>query len=184
MTASWTKMKKDLANLEKSQLIGILGELFTKAPEARDFLLMRFQDDSRNSVLKKYKLIIKNEFFPTRGFGKLKIKTVKKAISDYKKITSDQQGTLDLMLVFLENGIAFFAEYGDISESAVDSMFSTMNTFSKELSKLANREFIYLFKERFLKLQKECYGVGYGLGDEISCQIDDLLKLIPKTKKR
>jgi hypothetical protein len=184
MTASWTKMNKNLKNVEKSELIGILGELFAKVPEARDFLLVRFQSDSLKSVLKKYEKLIENEFFPSRGFGKIRIKTVKKAISDYKKITGDPQGTRDLMLVFLEQGIAFFNEYGNISESAIDSMFSTMNTFTNDLSKTANREFISFFKERLLNLQEETKGVGYGLGDEISCQINDLLELIPESKKR
>ena len=183
MTASWSKTKKNLENLEKSQLIEILGELFTKVPEARDFLFVRFQNDSLKSVLEKYKKLIENEFFPSRGFGKLRIKSVKKAISDYKKISGDPRGTLNLMLVFLENGISFFNQYGDISESAIDSMFSTMNALSKDLSKVVNLNCISLFRERLLGLQKECCGVGYGLGDEISCQIDDLLKLIPKAKK-
>jgi hypothetical protein len=40
-------------------------------------------------LYRKSKYKIEHEFFPERGFGKLKLSQAKKAITDFKKLSND-----------------------------------------------------------------------------------------------
>lgn len=51
-------------------------------------------DVSGGAALEKYRARIINQFFPGRGFGKLKLGEARRAIRDYRKAAGDIPGTL------------------------------------------------------------------------------------------
>ncbi len=56
----------------------------------RDFIQARCQaGESGGEILEKYRGRIVDQFFPARGFGKLKLGEARKAIRDYRKATGN-----------------------------------------------------------------------------------------------
>src|SRR5450432_3875596 len=73
-------------------------------------------------VSEKYRRKIVDQFFPTQGEGKFKLGEARKAIRDYRKATGNLPGTVELMMTFVENGVKFTHEYGDIDERFYNSV--------------------------------------------------------------
>lgn len=76
------------------------------------------------SVLQKYKTIIEYDFFPVSE-GKnppARLSAAKKAITEYRKLTSSEVNIADIMVFYVETGVRFTNEYGDIDEAFYISM--------------------------------------------------------------
>ena len=86
-----TELKHYLKQHSKEELIKEIADLFAKFDYVKDYYETKIHPENTEPVLKKYKKTIKDEFFPSRGFGKLRASVVKKAIPD--KITSLQYST-------------------------------------------------------------------------------------------
>lgn len=97
-----------------------------------------------------------------------------RAISDYRRLTGDMAGTLDLMLTYVETGTRFTNTYGDIDESFYESLELTLDNFANLL--LAHPEF-YAEKEiaqRLMSLERDVFGIGWGYGDNVSDRIGEI----------
>jgi len=66
--------------------------------------------------------MVTNEFFPKRGFGKCRLSVARKAVNDFKKLSGSKEHLIDLMLHYVEQGVEFTKEYGDINENFYNSM--------------------------------------------------------------
>lgn len=121
------QLKSELQNYANDELVTLITDISKACPQAKEFLTVRFAcEENIFEVLESYKQKVKNEFFPKRGFGKLNLRTAKKAISDFKKINPDKALLIDIMLFYVENCVEFTAEYGDINEAfyiSAESMF-------------------------------------------------------------
>lgn len=134
-------------------------------PQVREYYQAQLLPNNSSELLSKYKKIIKNEFFPTRGFGKLRLSSIRKAISDYKKLSSSVEGRVELLLCFVEQGSEFISAYGDIKENFYGSMESAYEEACKLIaSNGLEKEWIGRFEE----LAKATKDTGYGFGDSMS----------------
>jgi len=109
----WSAIRRQIAGCPKPALLALVKDLHDASPENRDFLRARF--DAKNTggdALEKYRRKIVEQFFPRRGFGKLKLAEARKAIRDYRKATGNVAGTIDLMLAYVENGTEFTQQLG------------------------------------------------------------------------
>ena len=116
-------------------------------------------------VFEKYKKIVENEFFPTRGFGKVRLSTARKAISDFKKISTSNTDISDIMLFYVENGVEFTNEYGDIDEAfymSIESMYQTALKFICKANLLDD------FYERCQAIVNNTANIGWGFHDGLS----------------
>ena len=94
-STGWLTVRQRLSEWSKPALIALIKDLYDASPDNRDFLQARFHAEENTGVaLEKYRRKIVEQFFPARGFGKLKLTGARKAIRDYRKAT----GTIDLML--------------------------------------------------------------------------------------
>ena len=169
----WSDVEKQITAMDRQVLIQLVKELFDASADNHAFFATRFLDATAQAdVLESYRKRIVNQFFPARGFGKLGLREARKAITDYRRATSDVVGTLDLMLVYVENGTRFTNEYGDIEESFYNSMESVLS----EAAKLAasNPGLYSQFRDRFIGLRRATYGIGWGYGDAVSEIVDEL----------
>ena len=116
-------------------------------------------------VIEKYKAIIKDEFFPNRGFGRAKLSVAKKAISDFKKICQTKALVADLMLYYVEIGVRFTREYGDIDEPFYNSM---EGMYEKVMNYIAENELQEAFKDRCRKVVVNTSNIGWGFHDTLS----------------
>ena len=114
------QLKKELCSLPSKSVVSILMELYDAYPAVKENLDARFAQDkaeSKAKLLEKYKKIIQDEYFPSKGEEKCRVSVCKKAIADFKKLKPEAHDVADLMVFFVEQGCMYTSEYGDMWES-------------------------------------------------------------------
>jgi len=80
-STGWQNVRRQLNDWTKPALIALVKDLHDASPDNRDFLQARFQAETNAGIaLEKYRHKIVEQFFPSRGFGKLKLAEARKAI--------------------------------------------------------------------------------------------------------
>ena len=104
---NWTQIKKVLAEKSKQELLKEISILYKKFPQVKEYY--QVQTTAVDEVLEKYKTIIEKEFIDgkTRGLPKARFNVAKKAISDFKKLSSEPDLLADLMLTFVASVSSF-----------------------------------------------------------------------------
>ncbi|UOQ95459.1 DUF6155 family protein [Halobacillus shinanisalinarum] len=164
---SLSDLKKELKTLDHKELTSIIVNSYKLNNEVKQQLSVKFnREDMVERLFHKYKKQIVDEFFPDKGFGKMRLSHAKKAISTYKKLTDDQEGTLELMLIYLETGVSFTNTYGEIDERFYNSMSSMFDKVTDHCQKEAivfNK-----YQTRLKEMVENTEGIGWGFHDELS----------------
>lgn len=167
----WKNIRQQLSNWSKPALIALVKDLYEVSSGNGDFLHARFQAEAdHGAALEKYRHRIVEQFFPTRGFGKLKLAEARKAIRDYQKATGNLIGGIDLRLTYVENGTEFTREFGDINESFYNSLESVLDEMVRQLLR-ETPESYPRFRERIQRLATLADGIGWGYGDAVGDQV-------------
>lgn len=159
-----SQLKKYLENLENANLLKEILELFHKFSEVKEFYQIKLSSSGNMELCEKYKMKIKNEFFPTRGFGKARLSVARKAVADFKKISTDIRSVADVMIYYAEMGVNFTNVYGDIDEpfyNSMESMYEESAKFVVE-NKIATS-----YIDRFRKMVDDTSGMGWGFHDTL-----------------
>lgn len=136
-STGWSQIRKELKDWPKPALTALVKDLYDASPENRDFLHARFQaEENEGTALEAYRRKIVEQFFPQRGYGKLKLAEARKAIRDYRKAAGNVAGTVELMLTFVETGTEFTLEFGDIDAPFYNNLGSILN----EITQLIHQE--------------------------------------------
>ena len=162
---SFTALKQYLKNCSKEELISDISELFKRFDLVKDYYQIKLSPQEETQVIAKYKKIIENEFFPTRGLGKASLSVAKKAITEYKKIGETPVGVADIMLFYVEQGVKFTNAYGDINESFYNSMESM---YEKVVEWIVRYEMQDIFNARCARIVEDTSGIGWGFHDALS----------------
>jgi hypothetical protein len=125
-------------------------------------------------LLEKYRQRIEEDFFTTDDWGmpdSPNMLVAARPISDYRQLTGDIFGTLDLMLTFVEMGTRFTNQYGDIDEPFYEGLEVMLDDFRDLL--LANP---HLYEEgdlarRLDRLARDAGPLAWGYGDYVTDQI-------------
>jgi hypothetical protein len=172
--SGWSAVRRQIADWPKPALIALVKDLHDASPENRDFLRARFDaETSGGEALEKYRRKIVEQFFPQRGFGKLKLAEARKAIRDYRKATGNVAGTIDLMLTYVENGTEFTRQFGDINEAYYNSLESALNEMVNLLCG-EGRELYLQFRDRLTRVEQLANHIGWGYGDCVREQVATL----------
>ena len=171
----YTGLKKQLEDMTKPELVALVVELVRLDKDNLAYVEAKFAGPSEiTKAAEYYKLIIKNEFFPARGFGKIRLRIVKRAISDFKKATGNTQAVLELKLYYVENGTRFTNEYGDIDDPFYSSMESMFKDVIDTLNKMGDTELTERFRPRLRRIVDNAEGIGWGYYDNLSDMFDEL----------
>jgi hypothetical protein len=155
---SWKAINAGLEKMDKKQIISIIKAMYAANKTNKTFLSAKLTSTSFDKILED----------------------AKKAISDYKTITNDKTGYLDLMLTYVEQGVLFVNTYGDIKENAYDGMQGVFDKFLAYLKKEKDTVLFGNFKDRIEELKVSVSDIGYGFGDEVSYDIERLIKFFDK----
>lgn len=162
-TMSKAQLKKLLKSFTKEEIIDVIIELYDARKEAKEYLDF-FVNPNDDVKLEEYKQIIYNEFFPKRGEPKFRFSICRKAISDFKKLKPHPSCIAELMVFYVELGVNFSAEYGDMWE---DYYITIENNFGKALEFLYKNGLLtdYLPRiKKMLEASEKCgWGFSYGL---------------------
>jgi len=175
---AWSAARQHLATLDKPELLALVKDLYDAAAGNRNFIHARCQaGDSGGEVLETYRSKIVEQFFPKRGIGKLKLAEARKAIREYKKATGNIPGTAELLMSYVENGVAFTREYGDIDERFYNSVESVLTELADLLRGDARQSYPQ-FRDRLAEVEQASDGIGWGFHDfiaEVVWQLEDEL---------
>jgi hypothetical protein len=164
----WSAVKQRIKTWDTAQLTALIKDLYDSSSDNRAFLDARLQaDDGGGAALETYRQRIVQQFFPKRGFGQLKLAEARKAIRDYKRATGNVEGTIELLLTYLENGNDFTCRFGDIDERFYDSLCSVIDELAAAL-KSEGPEAYAKVRDRLDQVATNANGIGWGYGDHIN----------------
>lgn len=160
---SKAQLKKHLIKLTKEQIIDVVLELYEARKEAKEYLdfYINPNDDVK---LEEYKKIIYNEFYPNRGEPKCRFNVCRKTISDFKKLKPNPYSIADLMLYYVETGVSFAAEYGDMWEQFYTAL---ENNFNKALEFIYKNGYLEGLRPRIERMLKMSEKSGWGFPDTL-----------------
>lgn len=156
------ELKKELLRFEKTQLIDLISDLYEKNKSVKEYLDY-YLNPNEAEILKTYKTKVLEAFYPKRGFG-FKLSIGKKAISDFRKLKPSIESLIDLLLYYVEIGVEFTREFGDINEAYYSSIESVYADSMKLIDKNGLHE---LFKLRAVDMLKKTENMGWGFHDSL-----------------
>ncbi|WP_371366207.1 hypothetical protein SRRS_06650 [Sporomusa rhizae] len=159
-----TDLKKYLANKTQEELVKEIGDLCKRFPNVKEYYAANLVPDAEQDILEKYRKIIKNEFFPDRGMGKLRYSVINKAISDFKKLSKTPLNVAELMVSGVEYGIEFTNAYGDIDEK----FYVKMAAMFEAAANYVNQEDLEnTYQKRFWEMVDESSDIGWGFNEAL-----------------
>jgi len=161
-----SELKKKLKSKTQKELIDDIATLFKSFDVVKEYYQVQLFDNDE-SVLQKYKAIIEHEFFPIseRKDPPARLSVAKKAITEYKKLTSSGINITDIMVFYVETGVRFTIEYGDIDEAFYISMESM---YEKAIKFIDKNGLATIFNNRLLAIVNNTEGMGWGFHDGLA----------------
>jgi len=163
MGFSISELKKAPSKKTKGELIDEISTLYQKFPQVKEYYQAQRSDPKE--ILNKYKTIIEKEFIEgkTKSLPKARLSVGKKAISDFRKLTNDQELISDLMLTYVESVSWFNTEFGPDREAFYTS---PENMFEKALKLLEESGLLGKYHSRAKKIVINATD-GYGHQDSL-----------------
>lgn len=158
-----SELKKELKKFDKTKIIELITDLYKKNKSVKEYLDF-FVNPDENDLFKKYRDKVLEAFYPKRGFG-LKIKDAKQAIADFRKIEPSKLLLADIMLYYVECGVKFTNDFGDVDEQFY---MSIEKMYLQALTLMQKEDLLDKFRERALKIVNDSDGMGWGFHDELS----------------
>jgi hypothetical protein len=155
-------IKTDLKNLDKVKLIQLITDLYKKNKSVREYVDFFIKPDEL-SAFSSYREKVFEAFYPRRGFGP-KLSAGKQAISEFKKLEASPELVADLMLFYVETGVEFTNEFGDIDEGFYSSLGSTYGSALKLMKK---EGILAKFSKRAKKVVEDTDKIGWGFHDHL-----------------
>jgi len=157
-----TNLKEFLKSKTDEELRKEILELFSLFSDVQDYYSIKLDVGYELELLEKYRKIVKNEFYPERGDPKLRYSILKEAISDFKRISKEPKNLAELMISYVEFGVDFTNDYGDIDERFYNNI---ENMYQKALQYIFKNSLEELFQNRCKQIADNCDGIGWGFGD-------------------
>ena len=158
-----TDIKKELKKLDKEKLIEMVADVYKKNKSVKEYFDF-FINPNEKELFKKYHDKVYEAFYPKRGFG-FKLKDGKQAISDFKKLGASTDLVADLMLFYVETGVEFTLEFGDIDENFYSSI---ENTYNHALTLMQKEGMLEKFALRAKAVVDDTNDMGWGFHDYLA----------------
>lgn len=162
------KLKKQLQSLSHPELIQLLVECFTTSKQTEQFLTVKLMgEEAIEALFAVYRKKVKDEFFPDKGFGKLRLAEAKKAIDEFQKITQSKKYTLELKLLYVEMGVEFTNTYGDIDARFYESILKMFASVVEMINEVESYDLFEEYEERIAQVVAKSTGIGWGFSDSM-----------------
>jgi hypothetical protein len=159
-----SEIKNYLNKKSKQEIVNLVLKLYRSGPLNKEILHTEIRPENENIVKEKFKRIIRTEFFPEKGDPKLRYSILRRAITDFKKICKNRENIADLMIYYVENGVDFTNEYGDVDEEFYIKM---ENMFSEALQYIFANQLEDVFHKRCLQIKINSDDIGWGFSNAI-----------------
>lgn len=167
---TWSDLKRQLVDLDRPALLGLIQDLYAASKNNQVFLHARFA--LGEDVLEPYKAIIHRWVCPdvTRNQD-ISIAKAKKAIADYKKAVGRPEGVAELTVFYCESCVALLAYCGMDDEGYFNALVRIFEQALKAITALAPDNLQDAFVERLERVRHEGHNWGWDVGDDM----DDLM---------
>ncbi|PWW07530.1 hypothetical protein DFQ01_102429 [Paenibacillus cellulosilyticus] len=171
MKLTKSALNKHLKQLTNEQLIELVKACYSSSKDMEKFLAVRILgDEAVVPLFEQYRQKVEDEFFPKRGHGKLRLKEAKSAIAEFERLTGNEKYSLELKLIYVENGVEFTLAFGDIDERFYYSMTSMYADMIDAVNEDETGARFDEYKERLEAIVSRTRGIGWGFHDAL----DDL----------
>lgn len=162
------ELKKQLKTYKAEELISIIVDNYKSSEDVKRYIHMMLEPErTENQLFEEAKKKILHQFYPNRGEPKLKLAEAKKAISEFSKLCNIEARTIDLMIYYVELGVKFTNDYGDIYESFYNSMVSMYHNAFQKITGYSGSGLFQLFRDRLKGIVQNTSGIGWGFHDQL-----------------
>lgn len=166
---TWSDLKRQLADLDRPALLGLIQDLYAAKKENQTFLHARF--DLGDDVLEPYKSIIDRWVFPDVMCNQdYSVAKAKRTISDYKKAIGRPEGIAELTVFYCESCTDMLGNCGIDDEAYFDALVRMFEQALRAILVLDTRQ-QDPFIERLERVRHEGHNWGWGVGEDM----DDLM---------
>ena len=165
---SWSQIKPQISSLEKEELLNLIRDLYQLNPDNKVLLATRFATASPDALAEPYKRAIRREFNPDRGLPRLNIGAARKALTSFKKASASSEAAIDMLLYYVEQGVACTNQYGDINEQFYSSLESAFEEAVKLILKTGSSEIADAYYSRLEDIVQDTSDIGWGFHDTLS----------------
>ncbi|MCD8501943.1 MAG: DUF6155 family protein [Bacillaceae bacterium] len=162
---SIAQLKKQLKTYDQTEFIELILDCYRKSDEMKTFLTTKFVGESAIEELheitkeKNMRRILSEKRHP-----KLRLAEAKKAITDFKKLCHDEAKIIDVMVYYVELGVEFTNDYGDINAAFYNSLISTFAAIVDLLNQKEDASLTLAFRDRLEDIVYASAHIGWGLG--------------------
>lgn len=157
------ELSKYLKTLSEKELIKEVKKLYDKFESVKKYYEIELGNDTEK-ILSEYKKKIKQEYFPSRGYGKARSSVSRKVISDFRKISIFKKDVAELFLYRVEMMLDFTLAYGEMAESYY---LTLENSFVDACKIIENENLKEYYKDYCLELITKANGFGWGVYDSM-----------------
>jgi hypothetical protein len=161
----WSEIKTGLPYLDEKELIKIIHDLYQLSKEDKIFLASRMGVGDQESLLEPYKRAIRREFYPDRGLPGLNLAAARKALNDSKKVNPSAEAIAELLVYYVEQGVACTLEHGDIHGQLYGSLESASVGAVALIREFGAEELIEKFRPRLRGIVSDTDNIGWGFHD-------------------
>ena len=163
---TWSDLKAELAQFDRTGLLGLLKDLYALRPENRAFLAARLGVGS--DPLTPFKKVISRWTYPDLMKGQdVSVAKAKKAIADYSKAVGRPEGMAELCIFYCEEAARLVGDCGMEDEayySALVRMFEQALTHATELPAAERDKML----KRIDTVRTSLRGIGWGVSDAVN----------------
>lgn len=172
---SIAEFKNILKQQNKETLMNLLIDNYKAIPQVKEYITAKYAgQDTMKQIFETYKNKVRDVFFPMNMRAQFKIGEARKAVSDFKKICTDEKLVIDLMLYYVEMGVEFTDTYGDISESFYSSIESMYQSVIDSISKQKDPEIFNMLSKRLKAVIDDTSEIGWGFHDNLGDMYYDI----------
>ncbi|ASA19484.1 DUF6155 family protein [Paenibacillus donghaensis] len=170
------ELKEYLKGTPQPELISIIMDCYKLNDDVKKYFQLKLRpEEALNQLFEEAKRKIAHEFYPERGMPKMRLAQAKKAITEFSKLTDDFSKQIDLMLFYVEQGVQFTTDYGDIDERFYNSMESVYSQLIGKLIDYDDIELYQVFQKRLKAAVDNTYNYGWGFHDGLISEYGEIL---------
>ena len=128
------------------------------------FLISRFDIPTAEPNFDEYKVAVRSEFFPSRGYGDVSPSIAYRMIRIVEEEATSPRQVIDFIYYCVETGVAYTNAYGDINEEFYIA-FEDLFEYGTKLASI--NELIDDFSERAYLIVTSTSEIGWGFHDEL-----------------
>jgi len=165
------ELTKYLKQATKAELEKEIKMLYAKFKPVKKYYEIAFTNDT-SAIIDEFKVKLRKEYFPNKGYGKARNTVSRKVIMDFKKISNNSKDTVVLLLYRTELMLEFTSTYGDIDEAFYNSL---TRSFDEACRIIAAERLEEIFKNECERLLNEAYSLGWGVYDAMQYSYDQVM---------